>query len=549
MVNILRHHLVSYSSKITLYVVVALLLFAVNSSSTSLLGNLLVEGLTSPLAVFPGFPRFSWSLGASQLSYQIQVTQVYPKVALLWNSGIIFSNQSSLIAYGGSAALPPDSDLQWNVSVDLSGQGLVSSQDIFSTAPIAPLPGIWLGHADTLRTSFFLSNVSIKRARLHATGVGCYVLYVNGVRTSPDLAPGFGHAPSARALYNTYDVTRLLLQGENVLGLRLGSCKWGAFGQYCRGSATACNAGWALLSVTQGVNTTILSTSTKTWQAANTSILYQDLWNGELFNAQEEPEGWAAPGFPFSSWAPAMSINTSDLIGPLQPVLAPPVARGPAIVPATVIAVGDDAHVFDLGPGINMAGYCALDLSAPIGEAAVSAGKVISLLHGELLYFNGNGSVWNHYLPPGGTHQPNGLNQPQMNYTYVTRGFKELANGPHFSYFGFRYIELRGWPYISSPKPDRLNCYFVHSDLKATAVLSFPSNPLLNLLQRSTVRTHLANFVSVPTVITIHSVFTHSFTNSLSKQDCPQREKRGWTGYSFLRLHLSTLFIFHLPTC
>jgi alpha-L-rhamnosidase len=480
-----------------------------------LLGGLQVEGLTAPLAVTAPTPRISWQTGAAQQSYRLTVRQTFPQPALLWDSGAVASNSSHLIPYAG-LPLPADSDFSLTVSATLAGIGLASASTAFSTAPAAPLAGAWLGLADTLRAALQLSEEPIARARLHVTGVGCYVALVNGQRVSPALAPGFGHAPSARALYNTYDVLELLGAGENVVGLRLGSCKWGAFGQYCtRGSAALCNAGWALLSVTQGGNTTLLATSAgagSAWAAANTSVLEQHLWNGELFDATLEQEGWSRPGFaPAAPWAPAEGADTADLIGPLLPAPAPPVASGEALAPLTVTPLAaPGVHVFDLG--VNVAGTCGLDLSAPEGEASVGRGVPLSLLHGEVLQLSGNGSVYNHYLPPGGTHQPNGLNQPRMNYTYVTRGGggELMGGGPLFSYFGFRYIELRGWPYATPPTPQRLVCHFLHTELAPSGAVAFPGTPLLDALQAATLRTHLANFVSLPT-------------------DCPQREKRGWT--------------------
>lgn len=501
----------------------ALLLALRGAECSPLLSNLQIEGLVTPLALSTtATPHFSWLTGGAQHSYQIILTQIYPTQATLWDTGVVVSNASTFIPYAGTTSpLPPDSDFHWTLNVLQDGIGFTSADSTFSTAPSTPLPGSWLGFADTVRGTLALSPLPVQRARLHATGVGCYVVYVNGARVSPDLTPGFGHAPSARALFNTYDVSRHLVPGENVVGMRIGSCKWGAFGQYCTGSAAQCNAGWVYLSVTQGEgNTTTLSTSggggEGAWLAANTSILYQHLWNGELFDARLEPSGWNAPGFNGTpSWSPATAVSYPDLIGPLTPAPGPPLVPRDLdpLTPATVtIPVGGDAgkggpFVFDLGPGMNLAGLCGMDLAPPPGESPVGAGVAVSLLHGEILHLNGNGSVWNHFLPPGGTHQPNGLNQPQMNYTYVTRGGGEdnLAQvGPHFSFFGFRYVEMRGWPYITPPTPSRLTCHFLHTVLPASGALDFPMAPSLNDLQTSTIRTHLSNYVTVPT-------------------DCPQR--------------------------
>ena len=483
-----------------------------------LLGDLQIDGLTSPLAA-PLSPRFSWRVGGQQSSYRLVVAALQPS-GVVWDSGNVASNMSWLIPFGGPAPLPPDTDFTFTVYAQLQGVGLVSAASPFSTAPAGPLPGAWLGFADTLRGSLQLSAAPVLRARLRVTGVGCYRAYVNGRALSAPLAPGFGFAPSARALFDTFDLTAALRAGENVVGLRVGSCKWGAFGQYCTGSAAQCNAGWAALSVDQaGGNTTSLATSGE-WLAANTSIVEQNLWNGELFDARLEQPGWAAPAFAnASAWAPATVVDTADTIGPLTPSTFPPVEATPVAPIGPPMALPSGAYIFDMGK--NMAGLCGLDMRGP---EATAAGVMVQLLHGELLYFNGNGSVWNHYLPPGGTHQRGGLNQPQMNYTFITRGGEggELAGGPHFSFFGFRYVELRGWPLSTPPTAASLMCATLHTRLAPSGAVAFPDSPALEQLQASTIRTHLSNYVSLPT-------------------DCPQREKRGWTGDAQLTAHSGML--------
>jgi alpha-L-rhamnosidase len=494
------------------------------ATSAPLLGDLQVDGLTAPLAAALT-PRFSWRVGGVQSTYRLVIASTQPSAAVQWDSGVVASNATWLIPYGAPSPLPPDADLTFTIYAELVGVGLVSATSPFSTAPPAPLPGAWLGFADTLRGSLQLDAAPVLRARLHVTGVGCYKAYANGALLSPPLAPGFGFAPSARALFDTFDLTAALRQGENVVGLRLGSCKWGAWGQYCTGSAAQCNAGWAALRVEQeGGNSTTLATS-GAWLAANTSILEQNLWNGELFDARLEQVGWAEPAFAnASAWAPATVVDTADAIGPLMPSTFPPVEAVPVapVGPPTAIAAANGALVYVFDMGANVAGACGLVFSS---LPPLPPGVALQLLHGELLH-PGNGSVWNHYLPPGGTHQPNGLNQPAMNYTYITRGSsggEEVARGPHFSYFGFRYVEIRGWPFPATPPTAAsLVCTALHTHLAPTGAVAFPGSPALDQLQAATLRTHLSNYVTLPT-------------------DCPQREKRGWTGDAQLTAHSGVL--------
>ena len=131
-----------------------------------------------------------------------------------------------------------------------------------------------------------------------------------------------------------------------------------------------------------GWNFTLFPTSGATWSGTNTSVVRQHLYDGELFDARLEQDGWAAPGFANASlWPPAAEVNTSELLGPLVPARARPVVRAEAIAPASVTALADGSFVFDVGPLLNMAGVCEVDLSVPAGQAPAPAGLTVTLLH------------------------------------------------------------------------------------------------------------------------------------------------------------------------
>ena len=490
-----------------------------------LIGNLQVEGLSQPLAISNPIPRFSWTSGSNasfQLSYRILLTS--PPSNLLWDSGTVTSSNNYLIPYLGDT-LPSNADFIWNLEVDLFGIGLVTATSTFSTAPSTTFfsDARWLGFSDTMRTSFTLSSgQTILRARFHVSAAGCYHAYINGQRISNELSPGFSHAPSARIPYDTYDVSKYVIIGnENVIGLRIGSCKFGTYGQYCKGTPSQCNVGLGKLEmifedVTGLLNTTAIMTSASSWTATNTSIIYQHLYNGEIFDARLEQDGWDAPNFT-RKWLHANEVDTSEILGPLEPSRMKPIIRGDPIVPASVTPVAG-SFVFDVGHFLNMAGFCSLDVRPPRGEQPVSAGVSVTLLHGEILF--PNGTVDNYFINTGNCP----VNCAAMNYTYITRGgVGELESAsPHFSYFGFRFVQLFGWPYNTPPTTSTVTCYFTHSDLSISSGVQLPNNPVLENLQRSVVRTHLSNLVSIPT-------------------DCPQREKRAWSGDGQLTAHSATL--------
>lgn len=503
--------------------------FLVVGVKCALLGNLRVENVESPLSVLSPRPRFSWVASGIQTSYRIVATDV-SRGSQLWDSGVVPSSTCAMVVWNASSPPPADTDVEWVVSVTLSGVGSVTAGSSFSTAPAPPLPGVWIGGFDTMRASIFLNDAPILRARLHITGVGCYHGYVNGVRVSAELSPGFGHAPNARSLYDSFDVSRLLTPngGENVIGIRVGSCKLGYVGQYCNDTAAACNAAWAILSVTQSPNNVTTLVSDAAWTGSNGPIIYQHLYNGELYDARQAQDGWDRPGFqPAVSWLPVSTPNKTGVLGPLTPAVVRPVIRATSQLPVSVTAQPDGSFVYDFGR--NMAGICTLALAA----SAAPAGAVFTLYHGEVLYYTG-GPVHNTYDytpcvnrggPPGSD-----VNCAKQNVTYIAAGTGDVNYTAHFTYAGFRFVQFFGWAAAGNagvPPPGTLTCHFIHTDLPSSGGVYFgnasdPASATLNALQAAVVQTHLSNFVSVPT-------------------DCPQREKRGWTGDGQLTTHSAFL--------
>ena len=167
---------------------------------------------------------------------------------------------------------------------------------------------------------------------------------------------------------------------------------------------------------------------------------------------------------------------------------------------AAVVVSG--TFVFDFCQ--NMAGFATL--SAPEGTD-VAAGSVITMLHAEALHTSpeNHSAVFQHY----GCHEETLRGCMELN-TYVTKGGGAAIDyTPLFTYAGFRYIQMTGYP--GTPDTNTLTAHFVHTDFQLdNGSISF-SDPMLDAVQRITRASARSNFMSVPT-------------------DCPQRERRGWLG-------------------
>lgn len=317
--------------------------------------NLTVELESAPLAVDIDWapPRFGWvAVGAAQATYSIIVATdaALSPSARVWESGIISSAASSEIEYAG-APLVHGAAYFWQVALTFdAGAGGVSAASTFGTgldSAAWAATAVWLGGctvgqaSPALRRDFALDSAPITRALAYATGLGIYTLHLNGVRVGAPaavLTPGWSTVPTARVLADAYDVSPLLRAGAaNTIGLRLGQAKYGYLGEFCAAGDASCYAGLLSLRIEQGANVTAVVTDTSgAWTCAPSPIVYQHLFNGELYNASLEQPGWDEPGFaPTLPWisAPSRSPNVS-LVSPAPP----PISVMADVVPVNVTA-------------------------------------------------------------------------------------------------------------------------------------------------------------------------------------------------------------------
>lgn len=206
------------------------------------------EWLSNPINVDNPAPRFSWEVSTAQTAYRVVVKS---SASVMWDTGNVSSSETSGIEYKGEK-LSSDTDYTWTVATaDLAGVWTTSSVAYFGTALLdeSDWQGVWVGGSNQLAANFPLPPVAIVRARVYVTAVGCYELWINGARVSrgglnasepPSFVnPGISTIFSERLLYNAYDVTAFITSNAtNVVGLRVGSCKYGYLGEFCTGNAS-----------------------------------------------------------------------------------------------------------------------------------------------------------------------------------------------------------------------------------------------------------------------------------------------------------------------
>lgn len=372
-------------------------------------------------------------------------------------------------------------------AMGLAPWGLVPAQG-FLPGSNQPAP------APLLRRTFTLTRRP-KRALLRSCGLGCHEVHCNGAKVGDAvLEPAMTQYDKA-VLFVEHDVTARLAAGRNALAVMLGH------GWYAATTATVWDfdlATWRdrpklLLDLRleyEDGSVEVLATD-NTWKASTGPVLTDDLMNGEHYDARREHPGWTAAEFDDSAWSRAEIMRAPA--GVLRRQTMPPMRVTQTLKPVKIWEARPGVHIFDLGQ--NIAGWVRLTVRG-------AAGTKIILRHGEVLK---DGRVDRNLV----NYTWNGCFQEDR---YVLRGDSVETWEPRFTYHGFRYVEVEGWP--GTPDVGALEGRVVHTDFGRAGSFAC-SNPLLNQLQDAILWSYRGNFHGFPT-------------------DCPTREKKGWLGDAHL---------------
>jgi alpha-L-rhamnosidase len=351
----------------------------------------------------------------------------------------------------------------------------------------APLFDPWVSEpAICCRRSFTL-GADIRRARLYITALGAYEARLNGQKIGDGYLAPESTDFTRRVLYRTFDVTDMLVRGENVLGATVGDGWYGSTGLFAGrfSFGDAPNRLLAQLEIELDDGSHQLFGTAADWQTASSAIRASEIYDGEIFDARAEQVGWDSPGFHADSWVSATTAPSPP--ARLVAHVSPPVRVFATLTPKTLTRYGD-VQVVDFGQ--NFAGWCLLRATAP-------AGTTITLRFAEIL--NRDGSL-----------DTSNLRSAEARDIYIFRG-DPLGESfrPHFTYHGFRYVEISGWP--GETPPDFIVGEAISSDLPVTGDLRI-ADTQIDRIWRNALWSQRSNFVGIPT-------------------DCPQRDERlGWMG-------------------
>ena len=411
-----------------------------------------------------------------------------------------------------------------NTKMDLKAQGNADLRALQSAAQGIPL----------FRAEFALTK-TLKSARIYASALGVYDLFINGQRVGTpqkdgtsvydELKPGWTDYRKT-VFYSVYDITDLLVNGTNAVGAEVssgwftGNIAHNEYGQHPLAFRTK-----ILLEYTDNTTETILTTPA-TWKAStNSAIRMADIYDGETYDARKKSD-WTTAGFDDSEWSETeinnyFTGNVLAFIG--QPVrvrheleLKPQTItvyngtkpNGSTYGEINVVRTIDGDQSFSLTKGEtavidfgqNFVGWINLLVS---GER----GTRLTARFAEMLNDSGAESRGNDNAK--GTLYLRNLRSAKATLRYTLRGEARSENyHPSMTFFGFRYCEITATDDI----PFIILKGEVVGNINEENSIFVTNNESVNQLYSNVIWGQRGNFLSVPT-------------------DCPQRDERlGWMG-------------------
>jgi len=356
---------------------------------------------------------------------------------------------------------------------------------------------LFLPPVQLLRKRFVLDK-PVKRAMVYASALGDYRLYLNGRQVGDAyFTPGWTDY-RVRVYYNTFDVTKQLQKGFNAMGAMLADGWYsGYIGWYRVRDHYGTHPRFAaqlVIEHTDGTSKVIVTDGS--WKATTGPILEGDFLMGETYDARKEILDWSGPELDESPWS---GVDVTDRIAAkLESHPGVPVRRFQEIKPVAMTEPSPGAFVFNMGT--NFAGFARLTVQdAPPGQKIV-------------LRFAER-------LNPDGTIYTTNLRGARATDTYICKGQGKEIWQPEFTFHGFQYVEVTGYP--GQPRLGDIRGIELTSDTPVVGKFEC-SDETANTLYHNICQTQRANFIDIPT-------------------DCPQRDERlGWMGDAQIYVRTAT---------
>lgn len=471
------------------------------------------ELLANPMGIDKTNPRLSWQIQATdrnvvQTAYHVLVASSPEKLAQnigdLWDSGRQTSDNSIAVFYDGKA-LKSDMEVFWKVKV------YTNKGEAEWSAPASWRVGLlyykdwdkrWIGfdryfdtddkEAGYLSARYFRKEIAIEKEVQQATayimGLGLYELYIDGQKIGDQvLAPSLTDY-TKNVKYNVFDVTDLLDKNEHALGVTLGNGRYYAIRQ--EKPYKVKNFGFPKMQMqirityTDGSQQTIYSDNT--WKGTTDGpIISNNEYDGEVYDARKELNGWATVGYDDAAWVEAEYVQEPR--GNYEAQINGNMKVMQDIEPVSITEMGDGKYIIDYGQ--NFAGWVKMRVQ---GES----GTKVTLRFAESL--NDDGTLFR-----------DNLRAAKATDVYVLKGGAEEEWEPRFTYHGFRYVEVEGYP--GDAVAENFTGRLVYDDMETVGSFT-SSNTLLDQIHTNAWWGIASNYKGIPL-------------------DCPQRnERQAWLG-------------------
>lgn len=429
----------------------------------------------NPIGIHNVAPRLSWRMTAygknrKQSAYQIQVFKKESdiKEVLVWDSEKVYSGESVNIPYKGKQ-LASRERVYWKVRIWDEKENVSEwSEEAFFEAGLlnkTDWEAEWICAPEKAAAVYFRKVCNIekqpKSGRLYISGLGYYEAYLNGKKCGEDvLTPNRTHY-TERVFYHTYDITTAVVHGENVFGVELGN---GWYNQKDKINEKKLWYGYPKLlfqieiEYADGDKDVFISDENTKWHES--PRIYNNIYFGEIYDARKESIGWREKDFEDLDWKFAGKAEKPG--GELTKQKAPSDQKICELFPKKISEVTPGMYVIDFGQ--NMTGWVKMRVSGKEGDK-------VQLRFGEELWPDGK---INYYSTGSGWKQQKDI--------YILSGKKEEYYEPAFTWHGFRYVEVQGYPGI--PKREDFVAVHIRAGVERSGKF-ICSNALINQIQKA----------------------------------------------------------------
>ncbi|MCG6189333.1 family 78 glycoside hydrolase catalytic domain [Maribellus maritimus] len=491
--------------------------------------KMLVENIVQPINIDVQRPHFSWIISSfernhKQTAYQILLAS--SKEMLENNKADIWDSEKTESAETTQhklqkAKLKSNQKYYWKAVVwDNRGAKLESQVDSFETAFLQKNDWLaqWIGKENAvdmvLEKGFIIKEKDnkaqiesveysgqslllrkevllprkIKSAKAFVTGVGFYEFFINGKRVGDHVLDPAKTPYHKEILYSTYDVTDLLHEGKNAFGIHLGNGWYNPYKKWWKqyrmqwfGSKKA----FAQIEITYTDGSVETIKTDKSWSCSDGPVVFNCIYDGEIYDANLEQPGWTIADFDESEWKKVRVFHSHNVT--LKSQTMPAIKVIQTIQPNEIPNRSVNVRTFDMGQ--NFTGWVRIKVQ---GQKGIK----IKIRFAEDIREDGR-------IDDTSNEQANARAE------YILKGEGTEFYEPHFTYFGFKYVEVSSVGGFLNL--DEITGCVVHTDNRQIGNFEC-SDSLVNKIHRATVWSQKSNMLGYP-------------------MDCPQRDERlGWFG-------------------